>query len=450
MRTPDEMRDYLAQKLLLQRGDMLTANRYYTNTQPLAFMDPDIARIMENRIKSLSVNYARLVIDVLESRLQVVGFATTPGQAADERLWDLWQASDMDEQSQQAHLDALIYGRSFFLVWVGADGQPLITAESPLQCAIHRDPATRRTIGAIKRWVDDDGYTRAIVFTESDVVEYVSRSKIDTTLLIDREPAPFTEDAYDITSVMPNTLGVVPMVALVNRPRLQTPDGESELTDVMPLVDAINKLGTDLMISAEYSASPRRYVTGAMPDTHATKEQATELANRIEQVWERAHASKMLIAPSDRTSFGQFDVPSLTNYQSAITLLTAQIAAIAALPPSYLSLLNSNPTSADAIRSSEARLSAKAVKRQRDWSGSYEQLMRLAVTIRDGRPDPRLVDMETLWKSPEPTTIAQSADAESKLYAAGIIDQRAALTGLGYSPQDIERIQDNTEDGVIA
>ena len=445
MKTPDEMRDYLAQKLLLQRGDMLKADRYYTNTQPLSFMDPDIARMVQGRLRSLSVNYARLVVDVLESRLQVVGFSTTPGRASDDDLWQLWQASDMDEQSQQAHLDALVFGRSFFLVWVGADGQPQITAESPLQCAIHRDPATRRTIGGIKRWVDDDGHTRAIVFTESDVVEYVSRSRVDTTLLIDREPAAFTEDAYDVTSVMPNPLGIVPMVALVNRPRLQTPDGESELTDVMPLVDAINKLGTDLMVAAEYSASPRRYVTGVMPDTHATQQQADDLAMRIEKAWERARSSKFLVAPSDRTQFGQFDVASLNNYQSAIQLLTAQIAAIAALPPSYMSLMNSNPTSADAIRSSEARLTAKAEKRQRDWSGSYEQLMRLAVTIRDGRPDQRLVDMQTLWKSAEPSTIAQSADAESKLFAAGIIDQRAALTELGYAPQDIDRIQDNTE-----
>lgn len=445
MRTPDEMREYLAQKLLLQRGDMLTANRYYTNTQPLSFMDPDIARMTEGRLKSLSVNYSRLVVDVLASRLQVVGFATTPGAAADDALWQLWQASDMDDQSEQAHLDALIYGRSFFLVWVGENGQPRITAESPLQCAIHRDPATRRTIGAIKRWVTDDGFTQALVFTPTDVVEYVSRSRIDTTLLIDREPAPFTEDAYDVVNVMPNSLGVVPMVSLVNRSRLHTPDGESELTDVMPLVDAINKLGTDLMVAAEYSAAPRRYVTGVMPDTHATQEQAEDLARRIEQVWERARTSKFMVAPSDKTSFGQLDVASLSSYQSAITLLTAQIAAIAALPPSYLSLLNSNPTSADAIRSSEARLTAKAEKRQRDWSDAYEHLMRLAVTIRDGQPDPRLVDMQTIWQSAEPTTVAQSADAESKLYAAGIIDQRAALTELGYTPQDIDRIQSNTE-----
>ena len=241
------------------------------------------------------------------------------------------------------------------------------------------------------------------------------------------------------------------MVALVNRPRLQFPDGESELTDVIPLLDAIGKLSSDMMISAEYSASPRRYVTGLFPNDSANEAQVDEIASRIKERWERAHASKFLIAPSEKTQFGQFESSSLSNYEGAITMLTAQIAAISALPPSYLSLLNSNPTSADAIRSSEARLTAKAERRMQTWSGAYEELMRLAVTIRDGEPNPDLMDLQTLWESASPSTIAQTADAESKLYAAGIIDRRAALSALDYSPQEIDRIlQSPITEGAIA
>ena len=77
--------------------------------------------------------------------------------------------------------------------------------------------------------------------------------------------------------------------------------------------------------------------------------------------------------------------------------------------------------------------------------------MRIAVTIRDGQPDNRLQDMETLWVSAEPTTIAQSADAETKLFAAGVIDQRTALAALDYSPQEIDRIINATQtNGALA
>lgn len=73
--------------------------------------------------------------------------------------------------------------------------------------------------------------------------------------------------------------------------------------------------------------------------------------------------------------------------------------------------------------------------------------MRLTVLIRDGQPDPNLDDLETLWADPEPATIAQTADAQSKLYGAGLVDRRAALEALGFSPLDIERI---TAEAVIA
>jgi hypothetical protein len=451
MNTTMQYRDYLASKLLAQRSAMETANAYYTGSQALAFIDPEILRVMKGRIRALNVNFSRLVVDTLSQRLTVTGFASSPGDISDQQLWDLWQANAMDEQSQLAHTDALIYGRSFFLAWVGANGEPLITAESPLQVTVRRDPRTGALTAGLKRWLDDEGFTRSLLFTTETVTEYQSAQQTYIDPRFTQSPFDLVSDDHKIVSESPNPLGVVPIVALVNRPRLQFPDGESELTDVMPLVDGIAKLSSDLMIAAEYSASPRRWVTGLFPDTKATGTQADDMAERVRELWEKAHASKFLIAPDARTEFGQFDTASLTNYETAITMMTAQIAAIASLPPSYLSLLNSNPTSADAIRSSEARLTAKAEQRQRQWSGPYEDLMRLAVLIRDGQPDANLSDLQTLWQSAEPSTIAQTADAEAKLYAAGLIDRRAALIKLGYTPQEIERItQTPTTQGAIA
>lgn len=165
-----------------------------------------------------------------------------------------------------------------------------------------------------------------------------------------------------------------------------------------------------------------------------------DLKFKVRQDWEGAHASKFMIASSEGTKFGSFDVADLQNYATAIELLTGQVAALASLPPYYVQGNTANPTSADAIRSSESRLTAKARQRQAWWSGSYESLMRMAVLVRDGQADGRLADLQTLWEDPEPSTVAQTADAESKLLAAGITDRRAALESLGYTPLDIERM----------
>ena len=76
--------------------------------------------------------------------------------------------------------------------------------------------------------------------------------------------------------------------------------------------------------------------------------------------------------------------------------------------------------------------------------------MRLAVYVRDGSANPDLADLETLWQDPEPSTVAQTADAQAKLLGAGIVDRRAALEALGFSPLEIDRILSNPPTEAIA
>jgi hypothetical protein len=443
----DYARELLIRKLVAQRAGMTTAQTYYDNDQPLrSFMDPEVDRTLNGRVRPLNVGFGGLAVDVLAQRLSVVGFATSPDDLSDQGLWELWRRNDMGTQSELAHTAALVYGRAYYLAWTGPDGAPRITVESPMQCTILRDPLTSAITHAIKRWIDPEGYSRTLLFSADEVIEYASPSMTSPDPLLPTTALPITgEDAIEV-SRQRNPLGMVPMVALVNRPSLTNLDGESELRDLMPLIDAIGKLSSDLLVASEYSASPRRYVTGLFPDTRMTHEQAKELADSIREHWEKAYAAKILVAPDHRTQFGTFETATLDNYIAAITMLTQQIAALAALPPYYLTLNTANPTSADAIRASEQRLTAKAEQRQRQWSGAYAELMRLALTIRDGRP--YTGDIETQWRSAAPATLAQTADAEAKLVGAGIVDRATALAALGYTPLDIERI--TSTEGILA
>lgn len=448
MSTTEQLRETLTRKLIAQRSAMTNAQTYYDNTQALrSFMDPEVDKALNGRVRPLNVAFGKLAVDVNAQRLTVVGFGTSTTDLSDQRLWELWRDNDMTTQSEMAHTAALIYGRAYYLAWAGPDGSPRITVESPLQCAVIRDPLTGQIVAGIKRWIDTDGYAHTLLFTPVEVVEYATPHTTSPDPLLATDALPITgEDMVEIAR-QPNPLGMVPMVALVNKPSMSNLDGVSELADLIPLIDAIGKLSSDLMVASEYGASPRRYVTGLFPDTRLTSEQLAELSQTVKDTWETAYAAKMLIAPDPRTQFGTFESASLDNYIAAITMLTQQIAALSGLPPYYLSLNTANPTSADAIRASEARLTAKAEQRQRQWSGTYADLMRLALTIRDGRPSTARI--ETQWASAAPSTLAQTADAESKLYGAGIVDQATALAALGYSPLDIERIT-ATPQGAIA
>jgi hypothetical protein len=446
----DTMRDRLAHKLLVQRPAMLNAERYFVGDQPTGYLDPEVTRVTDGRVRNLPVNYARLAIDAVAQRTKVTGFRSSPGEVVDAELQALWQDNSMDEQGQLAQADALVHGRSFFLTWVRPDGSPSITAESPLQMVVERDPLTLRIIAALKRWSDFDGYTRSLLFTEDYVTEYVSTSAINPDPMFAQvTPNLISDDAVMVRQDV-NPLGLVPVTALVNRPRLRFPDGESDLTDLLPIIDALGKILSDMMVASEYAAAPKRYVSNMFPGTNAANQEAMkELALKVREEWESQRASKFILASGD-AKFGSFETAPLDNFNTAVSLLTGQIAALASLPGYWVQGNTANPTSADAIRSSEARLTAKVRQRQAWWSGPYEDLMRMAVTIRDGVADPRLSDLVTLWHDPEPATVAQTADATQKVYAAGIIDRRTALEDLGYDPQTIDRMLQSAPDQPIA
>jgi hypothetical protein len=319
------------------------------------------------------------------------------------------------------------------MAWPDQAGRARITAESALQVAVHRDPATSRVIGALKRWLDYDGRVRSLLLTDAEVREYASTrpAPIDPTMTL-----PLTvEDQADLVRVDANPLGLVPVVPIVNRPALANLDGESDLVDLMPLVDAIGKLGSDLMVTAEYSAVPRRWATGVADGTGLNRDQLTE----IQEHWARMPAMRTVVTSASGAKFGTFEQPELGNFVGAIELLMSQVASIGCLPSWHVLASVANPTSADAIRASESRLTMKAEQRQRWFAGAFEDLMRLAVRIEQGTDDPRLDDLVTLWADAAPATIAQTADAQAKLVGAGITDRRAALEALGMTPLEIDR-----------
>lgn len=446
------LRDGLAQNLDADLQSLRTADNYYRGKQPLRFLSDDVRRMSENRLQNVSVNWPRLVVDSIAERLYVEGFRTDAGP--DAGLWDLWQRSGMDDKSSQAHLDALIFGRSFVMVWADGMGRPRISVESPLQIMVEVDPVSGEVIAALKRWTNSAGYGRALLFTPEKVAHF--RTKHPYPQQPGRQPietASTTMDSgpglWDQFMVEDNVLGVVPVVPLVNRSRVLLPLGESELADVMSLTDAVNKLVTDMMVSAEFSAMPRRWVTGLTSVSgNPTSEQTRSTKEQVEQFWEGARKSKVWIANGPDVRLGQFPEASLDSYTSAVRMLTTQVAAIAGLPPHYLGLVADNAASADAIRSAEASLVKKAYLRQRSWGEAWEQVMRLAVHVRDGVAPMALDGIETIWRSPETRTVAQAADAATKLYAAGIFDRQAALEEMDVTPETITRLTQFT--GVIA
>jgi Phage portal protein, SPP1 Gp6-like len=219
-------------------------NLYYRGEQPLAFLSPEARTALGNRFGRMASNIPKLAVTALAERLRVTGFT---GDAAD--LWPDWIRNDLDQLSGTAHREALLLGDSYVIVWADQFGRPKVTSESANQVAVQRDPGTRQIVAAAKRW--ETATTTEVMLYEADqITRYRANATGATTL------------GYNVVETIANPLGVVPVVGLQNSDRILDGYGASEIDDLKPLVDALNKLLIDMMTTSEYTGRPRRWATG--------------------------------------------------------------------------------------------------------------------------------------------------------------------------------------------
>jgi hypothetical protein len=405
----------LLQRLEAPKARFAELDRYYAGDQPLAFLSPESKEALGDRLSKVAVNIPRLAVTALAERLRVIGFSRE-GQP-DLEIWSDWINNDMDQLASVAHREALTLGASYLIVWADGTGAPKVTVESAHQVAVLRDPSSRRIVAAVKRW-ETGTTTEAVVYEADKITRYT---------------APTTEAVtfgqFKTVEVVDNPLGVPPVVALKNSDRLLD-DGNSEMTDLLPLVDALNKLLSDMMVSSEYFARPRRYATGL-------ELQEDEDGNPVNPIDE---SMRMMVSEDPDTKFGQLPAADLSSYEASVRVLIGQIMAVSGLPAHYLGTLTDAPTSADSMRAAEASLAARAAARQAQFGRAWEDVARLMVAVRTG-VDPLSVDVRVDWADTTTRSVAQEADAAVKLYSAGLLPVSTTLARLGYTEDEIDQIR---------
>ncbi len=238
---------------------------------------------------------------------------------------------------------------------------------------------------------------------------------------------------------LPNPFGIVPVVPLRNGDRLLGP-AVSEFADLIPLVDAQNKVLSDMLVASEYTGRPRRWATGVELIEEDVLDADGNPTGETHPVNPYPEGSRMMVNEAPDGRFGQLDAADLSSYEGAVRVLQAQISAVSGLPPHMLGVHGDQPASADALRASEAGLTARAEARQATFGRSWEQVARLMVATRTGA-DPRTVDVRVQWADAATRSVAQEADAVVKLFAAGLLPASYALRRLGYTDADVAAMQ---------
>ncbi|MFD1249136.1 phage portal protein [Nocardioides ginsengisoli] len=419
-----------------ERPNLDTVDQYMTGTVPLQFVAKEVQEATEGRLKTLQLPWARHLIGAIEERLNVQGFRTATDGPADDALWRLWTDSGMTEASPLAHTEALGYGRSFGLVWADRSGRPVITVESARECAVIFDRATRSRRAGIKRWVEDER-GHAVMFLPQKVIRFRTSSEVRDSG--DGAPGSLEGAQWEQVETLPNPLGAVPLVPLVNRPSITNPYGRSELKDLQGLFDAMTKLQTDAMTTAESHASPRRWASGI-----SLEEEADENGQPTGEVSTGHRFSslpgRLWVSEDAQSRFGEFAGSDLVGYVNLLAMLKRDMSSLSSLPSHYLGLFGDQPSSADAIRAAEASLVSLVRQKAHGFATAWAEVIRLAHAVEVGYFDPALVRLEVIWGSFETRSEGQAMDAASKGVASGILDPDfAAERLLGLTPTEAER-----------
>lgn len=382
---------------------------YYLGKQPLSFVSPKSKELI--KLNHLGSNICRLQANSLVERLRIIGL--TLNEKTNDGLYRDWLAAGMDQGLATLLREAVAFRRGYAIVWDSSGKQrPRVTIESSRTMAVRRDPETREILEGVKVWRDGND-THVVLYGADAIYRFKSTDETGVSGL----------KAVGETA---NPLGTPPVAEVLNAD-LASGYGVCEFQDTKPLVDALNKQLVDMMTTSEAYARPRRWAAGIEMGTDDEGEPKNPFPA----------TDDMAIAEEHDAKFGQWEAANLQAYGEATRVIISQIQAVSSLPGHYLGTLQGQPSSADANRSAEASLAARAEGKQSSLGEGLERVAQLIQGIKT-KTDPLSHRVGLQWADPATRSEGQAADAAVKLHAEGLLSRKATLRRLGYTDDQIE------------
>ena len=381
-------------------------------------------------------NYCPIVVDVLAERLNVTGIQV---EGQDEEMWDWWQKNRMDGTQGVVHTSVLRDGDTYVLVeWNNEKQLPQFTPEPACDgiygIKVHYAEAGLRNVAfASKRWrVEDEdpesaGKMRRLNLYYPDRIEkYYSHSEEfegDWMPYQDEgDPWPLPWVAADGTP-----LGV-PMIHFRNKEQGYK-YGISELKNIIPLQNALNKAIIDLMATADSTGFPLLYMLGDDPSELKVAPGSWIYSLRPPTGEGSVAVGKI---PSE-------DLTSLIAFKDAIV---AEIARVSRTPLSYFQVTG-QIAAEGTQKQQESGLVAKAKDRMIGFGNSWEDAFYMARRLHNtfgagGMDEEQAISIE--WDDPETRNDKEYREA-LQIEAALGVPEEMIWRKLGYDADEIAEMQ---------
>lgn len=395
---------------------------YYAGDQPLHYAAERLREIFQSRQTAFTQNWCAVVVNALLDRLQISQWSVGDDEQAAVRLLDLWRSTGLEGDAAAVHRSVALTGEGFVMVWPGEAGVEAYYHD-PRICHVWYEAERPRIARlAAKWWRDDAGVWRLNLYYPERIEHYYAGGDGD---------APPRAGAFRLVSDEANPLGAIPIVHFHRDRHLL----QSELTNVIPMQDAINKLLGDMMIAAEYGAFRQRWII--------TNGDTSRLRNAPNEIWDLPAAG-----PGEQpTTLGEFATTDLGNYLNAIDRLASSIGVVTQTPRHYFYQQGGDP-SGEALIAMEASLVHKVQQYQSGLGAAWCEVAARLLAL-DGalESDPRAIT--AVWE--DAATLQPRTRAEIRQFnvAAGV-PLTTILRDEGWTAADLMQMQADKDEEAAA
>jgi len=407
---------------------------YYRGSHRLLFATDKFKNTFGSLFRAFACNLCPVVVDVPADRLTVTGFSTPQGgDARANDAWAIWDANHMDRRSGQVHLEALKAGDAYVIVWPDATGAPTIYPQRAANMVVGYDDETPGLIvWAAKAWARPDKKVRLTLYYPDRIEKYIGSSATEATLPSNANGMmPFATPGEPWP--LPNPYGAVPVFHFGNNAGIGE-FGTSELFNVIPLQDGLNKSICDRLVAQEFIAYPQRWITGMETEKDPTTGQPiAPFIPGVDRIW----------AVEDMNAkFGEFAQARISEFIAGEVDWLHKIAAVSGIPLHYLVHATGGWPSGESMKTAEARLIAKVEDRQLAFGNVWENALAFALLIAR-KPEARLIAQ---WTDPTPRNEKDHATMLIMKRSVGV-SARQIMREFGYDDEQIAQMeQENLDD----
>jgi hypothetical protein len=388
----------------LQARRVVALRNYAAGDHPNALTPQmkEALRVRDGEIfQNFTDNYMDIVIQTAVDRCWIHGF-DAPDEAG--RLWvdDLLRDTRFDAMQTDIVESAMLDGDTYLLVYYdNAAGRALFSHEPAFdgesgmlvyyESAVAKSPSV-----AMKTWpVGED--QRLTVYFPDRVERYIAHGG--------EEFQPYAEADQDAVSAWMTLTGEsvgLPVFHLVNRKRAGRTSGASDIEQVIPLQNALNRTLYSMVMSEELSAFMIRMAKGFEPPTAAQPGSWLKVGHsQVEGGPIVPPSNEVEAAALNAVTALSLDQAELAPFLDVARWLKTEISFVSRTPAPEL--MGSDSASGEALKQREIGLLGRVRRFQVKAGNVFEDAVRFAArleTVYGVRAVPPLDDLMCRWESP--------------------------------------------------